>query len=40
MAEYIATVEWRSDGGFQDGSYSRAHHLGSLPLTSTITCGA
>ena len=25
MAEHKATVEWRSDGGFLSGSYSRAH---------------
>ena len=25
MAEYRATVEWRSDGGFAEGRYSRAH---------------
>ena len=25
MAEYIATVEWRCDGGFREGRYSRAH---------------
>ena len=25
MADYLATIEWRSDGGFRDGRYSRAH---------------
>jgi organic hydroperoxide reductase OsmC/OhrA len=25
MADYTATVDWRSDGGFRDGRYSRAH---------------
>ena len=25
MADYRATVEWRSDGGFREGRYSRAH---------------
>lgn len=25
MASYVATVEWRADGGFRDGRYSRAH---------------
>ena len=25
MAEYRATVEWRSEGGFVEGRYSRAH---------------
>lgn len=25
MADHIATVEWRSDGGFREGRYSRAH---------------
>ena len=25
MAEYCATVEWRCDGGFAQGRYSRAH---------------
>ena len=25
MADYVATVEWRSAGGFRDGRYSRAH---------------
>ena len=27
MAEPLATVEWRSDGGFREGSYSRVHSL-------------
>jgi organic hydroperoxide reductase OsmC/OhrA len=27
MADHSATVEWRSDGGFRDGRYSRAHTL-------------
>ena len=27
MAEHLATVEWRSDGGFREGSYSRVHSL-------------
>jgi organic hydroperoxide reductase OsmC/OhrA len=27
MAEYSATVEWRSGGGFREGRYSRAHSL-------------
>ena len=27
MAEYLATVEWRCDGGFREGRYSRAHRL-------------
>jgi organic hydroperoxide reductase OsmC/OhrA len=27
MADYLATVEWRSDGGFRDGRYSRAHAM-------------
>jgi organic hydroperoxide reductase OsmC/OhrA len=27
MADYLATVEWRSDGSFLDGRYSRAHWL-------------
>ncbi|HEX8240999.1 MAG TPA: OsmC family protein [Allosphingosinicella sp.] len=27
MADYLATVEWRSDGGFREGRYSRAHTL-------------
>ena len=25
MAEYLARVEWRSEGGFREGRYSRAH---------------
>ncbi len=25
MADYVATVEWRSSGGFREGRYSRAH---------------
>jgi organic hydroperoxide reductase OsmC/OhrA len=25
MADYLATVDWRSDGGFVEGRYSRAH---------------
>jgi len=25
MADYLATIEWRSDGGFREGRYSRAH---------------
>lgn len=25
MAEYLATVEWRCDGDFREGRYSRAH---------------
>jgi len=25
MAEHLATIEWRSDGGFREGRYSRAH---------------
>ena len=25
MADYLATVEWRANGGFRDGRYSRAH---------------
>jgi organic hydroperoxide reductase OsmC/OhrA len=25
MAEHVATVEWRSDGGFANGRYSRGH---------------
>ncbi len=25
MADYLATVEWRSDDGFREGRYSRAH---------------
>lgn len=27
MADYVATVEWRSGGGFREGRYSRAHSL-------------
>ena len=27
MSEYSAIVEWRSDGGFREGRYSRAHTL-------------
>ncbi|MET1112580.1 MAG: OsmC family protein, partial [Allosphingosinicella sp.] len=27
MADYLATVEWRSTGGFREGRYSRAHSL-------------
>jgi organic hydroperoxide reductase OsmC/OhrA len=27
MADYLATVEWRSGGGFREGRYSRAHKL-------------
>jgi organic hydroperoxide reductase OsmC/OhrA len=27
MAEHVATVEWRTDGGFRQGRYSRAHDL-------------
>ncbi|MEA3064762.1 MAG: hypothetical protein QOJ27_1208 [Sphingomonadales bacterium] len=27
MANYVATVEWRSDGRFREGRYSRAHRL-------------
>jgi organic hydroperoxide reductase OsmC/OhrA len=27
MADYEATVEWRSSGGFREGRYSRAHRL-------------
>ncbi|HEY0112875.1 MAG TPA: OsmC family protein [Allosphingosinicella sp.] len=27
MAEHKATIEWRSDGGFREGRYSRAHSL-------------
>jgi organic hydroperoxide reductase OsmC/OhrA len=27
MADYLATVEWRSGGGFREGRYSRAHRL-------------
>ncbi len=25
MADYTAVIEWRSDGGFAEGRYSRAH---------------
>jgi organic hydroperoxide reductase OsmC/OhrA len=25
MTDYVATVEWRSGGGFREGRYSRAH---------------
>ncbi|MEA3052241.1 MAG: hypothetical protein QOG72_1144 [Sphingomonadales bacterium] len=25
MADHLATVEWRSDGAFREGRYSRAH---------------
>jgi organic hydroperoxide reductase OsmC/OhrA len=25
MPDYLATVDWRSDGGFREGRYSRAH---------------
>ena len=25
MADYLATVNWRSEGGFREGRYSRAH---------------
>ena len=25
MADHVATVEWRSDGAFREGRYSRAH---------------
>jgi organic hydroperoxide reductase OsmC/OhrA len=25
VADHVATVEWRSDGGFREGRYSRAH---------------
>ena len=25
MTDHVATIEWRSDGGFRDGRYSRAH---------------
>jgi organic hydroperoxide reductase OsmC/OhrA len=28
MADHLATVEWRSDGRFREGGYSRAHRLG------------
>ena len=27
MAQHFATVEWRSDGHFRDGGYSRVHSL-------------
>lgn len=27
MADYGATIEWRSGGGFREGRYSRAHSL-------------
>ncbi|HEU0133192.1 MAG TPA: OsmC family protein [Allosphingosinicella sp.] len=27
MADYRATIDWRSDGGFREGRYSRAHSL-------------
>jgi organic hydroperoxide reductase OsmC/OhrA len=27
MAEHLATVEWRSDGHFRDGGYSRVHGI-------------
>jgi organic hydroperoxide reductase OsmC/OhrA len=27
MAEYGATIEWKADGGFRDGRYSRAHAI-------------
>ena len=27
MAEYRATIEWRSDGAFREGRYSRAHRM-------------
>jgi organic hydroperoxide reductase OsmC/OhrA len=27
MADHLATVEWRSDGRFREGRYSRAHSL-------------
>jgi len=27
MGSYTATVEWRSDGAFREGRYSRAHRL-------------
>jgi organic hydroperoxide reductase OsmC/OhrA len=26
MAEHLATIEWRSSGGFREGRYSRAHN--------------
>jgi organic hydroperoxide reductase OsmC/OhrA len=25
MADHLATIEWRTDGGFREGRYSRAH---------------
>jgi organic hydroperoxide reductase OsmC/OhrA len=25
VADHVATIEWRSDGGFREGRYSRAH---------------
>ena len=25
MASHVATIEWRADGGFREGRYSRAH---------------
>lgn len=28
MSEHLATVEWRSDGHFSDGRYSRVHSIG------------
>lgn len=28
MADHLARVEWRSDGGFLEGRYSRAHSWG------------
>ena len=28
MSEHFATVEWRSDGHFRDGRYSRVHSIG------------
>src|SRR5947209_19476451 len=27
MSEHIATVEWRSDGRFREGRYSRVHSI-------------
>ena len=27
MSEHLATVEWRSDGHFRDGRYSRVHDI-------------
>lgn len=27
MTEHLATVEWRSDGHFRDGRYSRVHNI-------------